>query len=405
MNATDQLTQDVCPLDYPPVSYGQSLAEVEATVQDVIERVFRDEDGMLRSFVNARTMKAYEVADVKNRPDGVGAFTERSDIPTRAKPVWLNYENAGQASGVYIEALCAKVLVTGDQKFAKLAANTVEAVAKLWENAAQMPFPNGGAGRGWFPKPYLGIQNLEGMHECSADQYCEITLGLHSYYLTLAGEEEKRLIERIITSFAEWWYDHDYAGIYFGRAIWWKRLTDHPMAVSFFLYLNALAYSIDPRQKFRRGFEIWLENKDSLTQPADPIWVCLNGLSLKCLERLLTLRPELSAYWQHSAAHQAASLLKGFNEPKGLNAIYEINSYCADFLTTAHRLFPNAGYRDAAVKALKSCTTRNGHYHLQRGKPVENLSQCERGDDFIDALQCENHVHWLSAYWTNPQFR
>ena len=110
----DEMTTDVFEGDFPPVSYGRTLEEVEATIQQVVERVFRDDDGILRSCVNGRTMKPMRVEDVKDRPKGIGSHAENSDIPREFKTVWSNYENAGQASGTYLEALCAKWQATGD---------------------------------------------------------------------------------------------------------------------------------------------------------------------------------------------------------------------------------------------------------------------------------------------------
>lgn len=398
MSTSDDVLQDVCPLNDPPTVYGKTLEEVEATNQRVVERFFRDQDGILLCSLNARTMKPYTADDVKNRPNGVGAFTEHSDIPAEAKVVWMNYENSGQASGIYLDALCTKAKVTGDKEAAKLASRTVQAIATLWENAAHVEHPNGGSGRGWFPKPYLGIHNLKDMHECSMDQYVDITLGLHSYYLTLANEDEKRLIERIIISFAEWWYDHDYAGIYFGKAIWWKRLPEHPVAACF-LYLNALANSWSPSAKFQHGFEIWRELQGAMTRCADPVWVCMNGIPLKCMEKLIDLRPDLADDWLRVAQHHARILVTSIEEPKRMNRVYETAGFAANYLSTAHRLMPEAGYDKHVLSCLRACNSRGRYYHLRRGEPVANLSVRESGEDFRDALLAECHVHWLAGYW------
>ena len=399
MTTTIELTKDVCPLAFPPESYGKTLEEIEATLQIVVERVFRDDDDILLSSVYARTMKPLRPEDVKDRPDGVGTLAENSDIPRKARALWMNYENTGQASGVYLDALCAKARVTGDPEVPKLARRLFDAIVVLWENGARIQHPLGGGGYGWFPKPYLGIHDVSGMHECSADQYVDITLGLHSYYLTLANESEKRRIEEIVVSFADWWYDHDYAGIYFGRAIWWKRLVNHSLAVSTFLYLNALAYSWKPCQKFQHGFETWLELKDSLFPPDEPDWVCMNGIALKCMERLIGLRSDLTDIWQHAAAHHAQLLVKSIEEPKGFNRSYEIKGFTANYLSTAHRLMPDAGYDDHVRRCLEACTSRSDFYHLTRGEPLENLRFCELGSDMLHGFQCECHVHWLAGYW------
>jgi len=394
----DLMTTDVFEGNFPPADYGRTLDEVEATIEQVAERIFRDDDGILRSCVNGRTMKAMRVEDVKDRPHGLGTFVENSSVPRSVKTIWLNYENAGQASGNYLEALCAKAQVTGDPQAAELARRTVDAIVTLWENAAKTKHPNGGGGRGWFPKPYAGIKDVGEMHECSADQYCDITLGLQSYYHTLANEQEKKKIEEIIISFADWWYNHDYCGVYLGQAIWWKRLEGHSLAASYFLYLNALAYSWRPCRKFQHGFEIWLELREMLFPP-DPIWVCGNGIPLECLERLIDLRPDLEDYWRAAAVHQAKLLVQCVENQTALNKSYEVNGFATHYLVVAHRILPGRGYDVLAQRCMESCKNRKDFYHIRRGLRVLDLDKREQGDDFLDVLLCELHVHWMAAYW------
>ena len=395
-------TTDVFDGDFPPASYGRTIEEVEVTIAQVVERVFRDDDGILRSCVHGRTMKPMRAEDVKNRPQGLGTFAENSSIPRRVKTTWVNYENAGQASGTYLEALCAKACMTDDPRVHEPARRTVDALVTLWENAAATMHPNGGGGSGWLPKPYAGIHDVAEMHECSADQYCEVTLGLHSYYLTMASEREKKMIEEIIVSFADWWYDHDYCGVYFGQAIWWKRLDGHSMATGFFLYLNALAQSWSPSRKFQHGFDIWMGLKDKL-YPPEPVWVCMNGVALECLERLIVLRPELDNEWRTAAAHQAQLVATSVEKPTALNKKYEVNGFAAHYLVIADRLMPHNGYDLLARRCLEACTRRENFYHVRRGCRVADLDKRESGDDFLDVFHCELHVHWLAGYWKSCQ--
>jgi hypothetical protein len=354
----EETTKDLFEGDFPPMVYGGTLEETEATIRDVMERVFRDSDGILLSGVNGATMKPLRVEDVKDRPQGLGTFAENSAIPRAIKPIWTNYENAGQASGAYLEALCARATLAGDAHARELARRTVDAIATLWENAAATQHPLGGGGRGWFPKPYDGIRRVSQMHECSVDQYCDVTLGLHTYYLTLADEAEKRKIEEVIVSFADWWYDHDYCGVYFGEAIWWKRLKTHSMAVSYFLYLNTLAQSWKPARKFEHGFEIWWDLRSALQPPGKAGWVCMHGITLNCLERLIAIRPDLAGDWRRAAAYQAV-LLAASVEPAG-KPWDEYNTQCfgADYLAAAHRLLPKDGYDRLSRRCLEACARR-----------------------------------------------
>ena len=391
--------KDVYEGNFPPASYGSSLEEIEKTNQLVVEKIFRDHDGLILCSVNAATMKPYQLDDIKDRPDGKGTFVERSAIPQAIKPVWMNYENTGQASGTYLDALCAKFKVTRSPEARDLARKTFEGIIKLWENGAKIEHSLGGGGRGWFPKPYDGLRSFEGMHECSVDQYCEITLGLQSYYEVMASNDEKRTIEAIVVSFADWWYDHDFAGIYLGEPVWWKRLETHSMAASFFLYLYTLAARWSPCKKFQHGFEIWQELKGALKPPGEAIWGCMNGLTLNALERLTELRPDLNDFWLSAAEHQAKLLVSSVTERVNMNQRYEFEGFAADYLCAADQMLPGNGYANLAIKCLNECNSRDRYYHLRRGLEVDSLDPREKGDDFRDALTCELHVHWLSGYW------
>ncbi len=121
------LTRDVFSGNFPPVSYGRTFEEVEATAQEVIERIFRDEDGILRSGVNGRTMKPLNKEEVLDRPNGKGGYPEHSAMPDELRAVWLTYENAGEASGAYLMALCLKFEATRDPKVREHAQRTVKA--------------------------------------------------------------------------------------------------------------------------------------------------------------------------------------------------------------------------------------------------------------------------------------
>lgn len=397
------LTHDVFAGDFPPESYGQTHEAIEATIQEVVERVFRDEDGILRSGVNGRTMKPLTNAEVKDRPKGLGAYTQHSAMPDSLKAVWLNYENAGQASGSYLVALCLKFEVTHDPKVRELARRTVNAIVMLWNNASA-PSGLGGGGRGWFPKPYGGIRNVAGIEECSADQYADITLGLHAYHRTMADAAEKKQIEEVVVSFSDWWHDHDHSGVYFGKPIWWKRLDWHPMAAACFLYMHALAESWRPGTKSHQSFETWLNLKATLLQPAidKPSNATMHGIPILCLEQLRALRPDLEAVWQPAIKHQAALLARSV-DGAAMSKTFEMNGFSADYLAVAHRLLPDAGYDKLALRCMEACKMRGDFYHIRRGQRIDKLPALVRGDDYRDVFFCEGQVHWMSAYWRRRQ--
>ena len=398
MKKSDTL-HDVFSGAFPPLAYGNTLEEIENTAQRVVEEIFRDQDGIILCSVNAATMKPYRLDEIKDRFDGKGTFVERSAIPQAIKPIWINYENTGQATGTYLDALCAKYEVTGSAETREFARTAFEGVVAIWKGGASVEQSLGGGGLGWFPKPYDGLRSFKGMHECSVDQYCEVTLGLQSYHRVMADEVEKKTIEEMIVSFADWWYDHDFAGIYLGEAIWWKRLETHSMAASYFLYLYSLAQSWRPCRKFQHGFEIWQELKGALKPPGEAVWGCMNGLTINVLERLMELRPDLKNFWLAAARHQARLLVSSVTDRVNMNQRYEFEGFAADYLCAANHMLPGNGYADLAIKCLNECNSRDRFYHLRRGLHKADLDTRETGDDMRDAYMCELHVHWLSGYW------
>lgn len=389
-----KITTDLCEVDYPPICFGNTLAEVEATVQDVIERVFRDSDGILRSGVWGKTMKPMAPSDVHDLADGSSEFLTFSAMPHRMKSTWHNYENAEQASGKYLIALSEKYRATVDARSRALAKRTVEAITTIWNNAARHPY-----GRGWMPKPYGGIHDLDEIYECSADQYADMTFGLHHYHQHIADKAEKQLIQEMILSFADWWYDRDYAGAYLGRGIWWKRLK-YPHPTGYFLYLNALAYSWNPCRKYQHGYETWLEIKDGPTPRKDSQGPNECGIAIDALERLLVLRPMERPFWLTAAAACADQIVHCVEidnlipyiatrtQPKG---------YAAHNLSVAHRMMPDRSYDQVAMTCLHGCKERKDFYYIQRGQPTEGMMLMT--DESRNTYWCENLVGWLGGYW------
>ncbi|MCE9589596.1 MAG: hypothetical protein K8S99_03635 [Planctomycetes bacterium] len=392
----EETTIDLCEMDFPPASYGKTLAQAEATAQQVVERIFRDEDDILRSGVYGKTMKPLRLEDVPCGHAGLMTLVRAKAIPPQFQPVWLNYENTMQASGKYLIALCEKYKATNSPQTRDLARRLVAAVAKLWKNAAaQHPY-----GRGWMPKPYGGIRDVSEMYETSADQYADLTFGLHQYWRDLADEEERNLIQEMILSFAAWWYDHDYSGGYLGRGIWWKRLP-YPHPTGYFLFLNALAYSWDPCRKYQDGFETWLEKRDALIPKVEHNGSSGCGIALDAIDRLLELRPMERHYWMKAARAAADAVVwtidTGNLQGPYSSAIIEPFGYSAHELSVAHRLMPERGYDKQTLRCLRSSTDRARFYHIARGQPTAGRD-CMT-DDYRNTFWCEGHAGWLAGYW------
>jgi hypothetical protein len=397
-----QVTKDVCATAYPPEVYGKTLSEVEATIQEVVERVFRDEDGMIRSGVHGKTMRPLELHEVTDRPYGIGCCSENHHIPNDIKPLFMNYENAGQCSGKYIVAMLEKYAATGDPEALSNARRTVSAIQLLWDNVAeQNEYPGG---RGWMPKPFDGIRNVSLMTECSPDQYTDMTLGLQRFHDEAADEQERAAIEEMIVSFADWWSRHDYATSYEGGTCWWKLRPDCIHAVSFFLYLNSLANSFRPNEKYDRDFEMWLKILDeSLAIREGMTGANMLGLVTECMERLIVLRPDLKELWLNAITNEEPEglirrvLIEDQDVP-GLK-YQQLNAFAARYLCAASRVFNKPVFEERAEELISEYSNRGDFYHVSRGMPVDKLPPEVRGDDYRDIFWAEGHICWLTAYW------
>jgi hypothetical protein len=113
----------------------------------------------------------------------------------------------------------------------------------------------------------------------------------------------------------------------------------------------------------------------------------MHGITLNCLERLIAVRPDLAAEWRGAAAY-LAPLLAASVEPES-KPWNEYNTRCfgADYLITAHRLFPQGGYDLLSRRCLEACMR------------LASLNTMIAGDDYRNMFLCENHAHWMKAYW------
>jgi len=393
------MLQDVCEVDFPPAVYGESLETIEATCSQVIERIFRDDDGMIRSGVSGRTMKPLAPEEVLDRPEGRGGGKESSAMPNHLKATWLTYEDACMASGRYLVALSEKFVATGDHDIAELARKTFHAIEQLWKNAAACS-----EGYGWMPKPYGGIHQLSGIHETSPDQYGDLTLGLEHYYDHVATSAERTTIEQMVTSFVDWWVNHDWTITYLGQTVRTHRhVRVHSVAI--FLYITALAYRYRPLQRYEQAFAFWLERCEHLFigkfKQSD-----VAGQALEAVARLVTLRPEHAHCWRRAvevnAEHvsrcievEGDAVRQWADEAYGMNILHK----AAHYLSVAHRILPDTGYGEKARLGIGHCHRREQFFHVGRGQKIEDLDPVVRGDDYRDIFYATDHASWLCAYW------
>jgi hypothetical protein len=384
-------TQDVYESVFPPEKYGDSLETIETTIQKVIEKVFRDDDGLVRSGIYGETMRPFTFADVKRRRNGVGGYSENAAMPRELKGLWLNYEDSVRVNGKYLYGLVDKYSVTKDRQVLDLAKQTFASLYFLWEKTAEKH----AYGPGWIPKPYAGLHRLPEMFECSVDQYADLTIGLEKYYRELAGKKEQDIIHRMVLSFADWWADHDYTTSYFGESLWWLR-GPHPHGVSFFLYLHTLAWKFDPLPRYQKEFKRCMEHLSNLERLKKDSCVNVLGLSMQNLIRLVILKPRMKSFCMPIIECCTKLILKYARKNE---YPFQIKQPAAYYLCLVNSVFPGHDYTEMVNELLGQCRSRSDFYHVRRGQEISDLPPTVTGDDYLDVFYSEEHVCWFNAYW------
>lgn len=397
-------TTDLCELEFPPASYGDTLAEVEATIQAVVETIFRDASGLMISGVSGITMKPLREEDVTERQWGIGSWWENASIPRQFKNIAMNFENCHQTAGKYLDGLVDKYKVTDDPQVLGYAKLTVEATVTLWETAARTHR----YGSGWLPKPYAGMNHIAEMNETSVDQYADITFGIEKYYNELATPDEKAVLAEMFLSLADWWIDHNYTTSYMGQTVWWDRV--HTLAQSYFLYLFQLAYSLAPRKKYTDAFDyIFSLAEDALVLKEGPydgenFNPNTSGIVIEAMSRIARINPGLSVFCNNCIRNYIPALIDA--SAKGtageIGPLFNLKLFGAKYLTHAHEFCGDEALIAPIMDFLSTTTARADFYHVKRGLDLDDpaLSKWKVDkDDYRDVFWAEEHCAWLSAYW------
>ena len=397
-------TTDVCKLDFPPIVYGESLAQVEKTIQQVIETVFRDKSGLLGSGVNGVTMKPMRAEEVTDRQFGIGGWWENACIPKEYKNIAMNFENCHQCSGKYLDGLVDKYLVTKDQTVLGYAKKIVDATRQVWETAAKTHR----YGKGWLPKPYAGMKDISEMCECSVDQYSDITFGLEKYYNELATPEERTVLAEMFLSFADWWIDHNYTTSFMGTTVWWDRI--HNLAQAYFLYLFELAYSLSPRKKYRDGFDYIFSLAEKVLVTKEGAYNGENfnpngsGIVIEAMSRIAKINPSLKVFCSNCIQNYIKPLIEAGIAGKAgeLEPIFNLKLFTAKYLAHAHEFCGDETLVKSMVEFLSEKKKRSDYYHVKRGLSLDDgvLEKMHVDKaDYRDFFWAEEHCCWLATYW------
>jgi hypothetical protein len=358
--------------------------------------MFLDRHHFVRVGINVNTLAPYTLEDMAGYQVRE-MFTVNAGCPYDAKLLIMNYEEADMATGDYLMSLVHKYAVTGEEKVREQVRKVFQAIMLLCHNS----FTKNPYGRGWLPKPYLGIVEVGEIFECSVDQYTKIALGLDWYARELATPEERAQAEDALVAFAEWWVDHWYTANYFGNCCWWWK-SNMPHSEAWFLYILALAERLTGDKLYAREFTKIMQFQDALFN-VQRVETNACNLTTECLERLMALKPgrrrlwreAMQACWEYSRDHTTEE------------------GYCPQRLGRGRALVNNGG--------RVACTAATASQFLPDGPALrawgwEVLGKCNRLEMFMhlhpsshglprafefELLDLSGHhfTSWLHGYW------
>ena len=158
---------------------------------------------------------------------------------------YLHGENSITASGLYLAAQTFRYEATHSKKAleqARQAFRSLDLIYRMGEEAGKP---------GWMGKPY----GFRPSGQTSADQYLDACWGLWTYH-RIASADDRRRIEQMFVSFADYWRRADYTLSYFGSH--WDQKGDTGSYNAIFAMINACAYSFSRSPVHLQEFEKWM---------------------------------------------------------------------------------------------------------------------------------------------------
>src|SRR5262249_44772252 len=149
------------------------------------------------------------------------------------------------ASGLYLASQSFRYEVTGSKAArdqARRAFHSLDLIFLMGERTGKP---------GWMSKPYGFRPSVQ----TSGDQYLGACWGLWTYY-RIADPAERKRIEWMFISFADYWRGADYVLDYFGRR--WDQKGDRDSYNAIYAMINACAYSFSKSAEHLKEFERWM---------------------------------------------------------------------------------------------------------------------------------------------------
>ena len=214
-------------------------------VQEIYERHAFSPSGIMYSMMqlDADGIRPFEPADFTGK---IWVDASAGQLELDGPWDYLQGENCITASGLYLAAQTFRYQVTDSAQARQQARRAFDSLDLIYQMGERANKP------GWMNKPYGFRPSVQ----TSGDQYLDACWGLWNYH-RIADATERRRIEQMFISFADYWRGAKYVLNYFGRT--WDQKGDRDSYNAIYAMINACAYSFSKSPEHLKEFEWWME--------------------------------------------------------------------------------------------------------------------------------------------------
>jgi hypothetical protein len=235
-----------------------------AWLQELYEGVAFHESGIIYSMqrLDAEGVRPFVAADFEGQ---IGINPSVARLQLAGPWDYLHGENSISASGLYLAAQSYRHQVTNSKAALAQARKAFRSLELIYQMGVAAGKP------GWMCKPY----GFRPSPQTSGDQYLDACWGLWTFHQIASGDERRR-IEQMFISFADYWKSVDYVLSYFGSH--WDQKGETGAYNAVYAMINACAYSFSRSPRHLREFERWMR---TATWPTTTVIASLRSKALQ----------------------------------------------------------------------------------------------------------------------------
>jgi len=169
----------------------ETFTSCEPTLRNFVEEHLIDECGLVRSYTNAETLKAWTNEELQ--PYNLMPICH-ANVNDPAS--YWNYENSLMGTGEYALSQVLRYEVTGDGTALVAAANPIYGILRVFYEGELFE-------KGFLPKPFGGVRQCAYSHELSPDQQIKSVVALRAYQ-KYAPLSVSRVIDEYLVALADY---------------------------------------------------------------------------------------------------------------------------------------------------------------------------------------------------------